>query len=59
MNDNRQVAAEKDKAYNEGYRNGRLDKLLQIPPLQCALTSKRPGYAEGYSNGYHNTHDAL
>ena len=40
-------------AYNEGYRNGRLDRLLGINEvLPVALASTIDGYADGYQDGY-------
>lgn len=40
--------------YDEGYRNGHLDKLLGLQ-LMVALTSQLPGYASGYYDGQVNT----
>jgi hypothetical protein len=41
--------------YDEGYRNGHLDKLLGLRLMVC-LTSTLPGYASGYHDGQMNTH---
>jgi hypothetical protein len=38
--------------YEEGYRNGHLDRFIGIEPLVVALTSRLPGYAMGYFDGY-------
>lgn len=36
--------------YKDGFRNGRLDAMLGLR-LITALTSRLPGYAQGYYDG--------
>ena len=39
-------------AYQDGYKNGRADRLLRLPPSQVALNAVREDYARGYHAGY-------
>jgi hypothetical protein len=39
--------------YRDGHHAGRLDRYLRLAPSPMALTSRLPGYAAGYYDGYY------
>jgi hypothetical protein len=49
---NKKAASDPNLTYEDGYRNGQLDKANGLEPLQIALNSPNKEYARGYYEGY-------
>lgn len=46
---------EKSESYKQGYRNGHMDRLLNLEALQVSLHNSDKEYANGYKAGYFAT----